>query len=257
MAKKLMLRDLVAIQAGCSAAAAERKILAGEVFSGNARLTHPGEKFDSQIKLFIKENCPYVSRGAYKLLKALEVFPLDVKNRVCIDAGSSTGGFTQVLLLNEAAMVYAVDCGTNQLDFKLRSDSRVITMENTRIQDLQKADLQPLPEVAVMDVSFTSCMPLVCHLFNVLEIKEAAVLIKPQFEYKRLQSVLGLSGNFNGVVQCEDEKQKILNHVCREIQNAGITLAAEPTESPITGTYGNTEYLVYLQRNEGDSLVED
>lgn len=248
MAKKLMLRDLVAVQAGCSVAAAERKILAGEVFSGNARLTHPGEKFDSQIKLFIKENCPYVSRGAYKLLKALEVFPLNVKNRVCIDAGSSTGGFTQVLLQNDAALVYAVDCGTNQLDFKLRSDSKVIAMENTRIQDLRESDLQPPAEVAVMDVSFTSCMPLVCHLFDVLKIKEAAVLIKPQFEYKRLHSVLGLSGNFNGVVQNDDERQKILTHVCGEIQNAGIVLAAEPIESPITGTYGNTEYLVYLQK---------
>ena len=250
MAKKIMLKDLVAIQAGCTIAAAERKIMAGEVFSGNARLTHPGEKFDSEIKLYIKENCPYVSRGAYKLLKALEVFPLDVKNRVCIDAGSSTGGFTQILLQNEAAKVYAVDCGTNQLDFKLRSDSRVITMENTRIQDLQESDLQPLPQVAVMDVSFTSCMPLVRHLFNILKVEEAAILIKPQFEYKRLQTVLNLSGNFNGVVRHEEEKQKILNHVCDEIREAEIVLAAEPIESPITGTYGNTEYLVYLQRKK-------
>ena len=250
MAKKIMLKDLVAIQAGCTIAAAERKIMAGEVFSGNARLTHPGEKFDSEIKLYIKENCPYVSRGAYKLLKALEVFPLDVKNRVCIDAGSSTGGFTQILLQNEAAKVYAVDCGTNQLDFKLRSDSRVITMENTRIQDLQESDLQPLPQVAVMDVSFTSCMPLVRHLFNILKIEEAAILIKPQFEYKRLQTVLNLSGDFNGVVQHEEEKLKILNHVCDEIREAEIVLAAEPIESPITGTYGNTEYLVYLQRKK-------
>jgi 23S rRNA (cytidine1920-2'-O)/16S rRNA (cytidine1409-2'-O)-methyltransferase len=250
MAKKIMLKDLVAIQAGCTIDAAERKIMAGEVFSGNARLTHPGEKFDSEIKLYIKENCPYVSRGAYKLLKALEVFPLDVKNRVCIDAGSSTGGFTQILLQNEAAKVYAVDCGTNQLDFKLRSDSRVITMENTRIQDLQESDLQPLPQVAVMDVSFTSCMPLVRHLFNILKVEEAAILIKPQFEYKRLQTVLNLSGNFNGVVRHEEEKQKILNHVCDEIREAEIVLAAEPIESPITGTYGNTEYLVYLQRKK-------
>ena len=250
MAKKIMLKDLVAIQAGCTIAAAERKIMAGEVFSGNARLTHPGEKFDSEIKLYIKENCPYVSRGAYKLLKALEVFPLDVKNRVCIDAGSSTGGFTQILLQNEAAKVYAVDCGTNQLDFKLRSDSRVVTMENTRIQDLQESDLQPLPQVAVMDVSFTSCMPLVRHLFNILKIEEAAILIKPQFEYKRLQTVLNLSGNFNGVVRHEEEKLKILNHVCDEIRDAEIVLAAEPIESPITGTYGNTEYLVYLQRKK-------
>jgi 23S rRNA (cytidine1920-2'-O)/16S rRNA (cytidine1409-2'-O)-methyltransferase len=250
MAKKIMLKDLVAIQAGCTIDAAERKIMAGEVFSGNARLTHPGEKFDSEIKLYIKENCPYVSRGAYKLLKALEVFPLDVKNRVCIDAGSSTGGFTQILLQNEAAKVYAVDCGTNQLDFKLRSDPHVITMENTRIQDLQESDLQPLPQVAVMDVSFTSCMPLVRHLFNILKIEEAAILIKPQFEYKRLQTVLNLSGNFNGVVRHEEEKQKILNHVCDEIREAEIVLAAEPIESPITGTYGNTEYLVYLQRKK-------
>ena len=250
MAKKIMLKDLVAIQAGCTIAAAERKIMAGEVFSGNARLTHPGEKFDSEMKLYIKENCPYVSRGAYKLLKALEVFPLDVKNRVCIDAGSSTGGFTQILLQNEAAKVYAVDCGTNQLDFKLRSDSRVITMENTRLQDLQESDLQPLPQVAVMDVSFTSCMPLVRHLFNILKIEEAAILIKPQFEYKRLQTVLNLSGNFNGVVLHEEEKRKILNYVCDEIREAGIILAAEPIESPITGTYGNTEYLVYLQRKK-------
>ena len=245
-----MLKDLVAIQAGCTIAAAERKIMAGEVFSGNARLTHPGEKFDSEIKLYIKENCPYVSRGAYKLLKALEVFPLDVKNRVCIDAGSSTGGFTQILLQNEAAKVYAVDCGTNQLDFKLRSDPRVITMENTRIQDLQESDLQPLPQVAVMDVSFTSCMPLVRHLFNILKVEEAAILIKPQFEYKRLQTVLNLSGDFNGVVQHEEEKLKILNYVCDEIREAEIVLAAEPIESPITGTYGNTEYLVYLQRKK-------
>ncbi len=250
MAKKIMLKDLVAIQAGCTIAAAERKIMAGEVFSGNARLTHPGEKFDSEIKLYIKENCPYVSRGAYKLLKALEVFPLDVKNRVCIDAGSSTGGFTQILLQNEAAKVYAVDCGTNQLDFKLRSDSRVITMENTRIQDLQESDLQPLPQVAVMDASFTSCMPLVRHLFNILKVEEAAILIKPQFEYKRLQTVLNLSGDFNGVVQHEEEKLKILNYVCDEIREAEIVLAAEPIESPITGTYGNTEYLVYLQRKK-------
>ncbi len=248
MAKKIMLKDLVAIQAGCTIDAAERKIMAGEVFSGNARLTHPGEKFDAEIKLYIKENCPYVSRGAYKLLKALEVFPLDVKGHVCIDAGSSTGGFTQILLQHEAALVYAVDCGTNQLDFKLRSDSRVITMENTRIQDLQKDSLQPLPQIAVMDVSFTSCMPLVRHLFDVLCVKKAAILVKPQFEYKRLQNVLGLSGDFNGVVRHDDEKQRILNHVCREIKDAGIELAAEPIESPITGTYGNTEYLVYLQR---------
>lgn len=222
-------------------------ILSGKVLVNEVVITKAGEKINVDSDIRIKEENPFVSRGAYKLLKGIAEFNPIIADRVCLDAGSSTGGFTEVLLLNNARKVYAVDCGSNQLDYKLRIDHRVVSMENIRIQDLLVTDFDPVPDFVVADLSFTSSVPIIDHVFSKINIREGIILIKPQFEYQRLKKILSLDNNFFGVVKSETDRVKIKDYICNEINALGITVE-KIIDSPIPGTNGNIEYLSYLRK---------
>ncbi|MGL5591838.1 MAG: TlyA family RNA methyltransferase [Metamycoplasmataceae bacterium] len=155
----------------------------GSVFVDNEKIVTPKVKIKDNAIIKIKESKKYVSRGAYKLLSALEEFQVDPKGLVCLDIGSSTGGFTQVLLEKGAKYVYALDVGTNQLDYKLRSDSRVKSLEKTNLKLINKKMFDQQIELIVCDVSFISLK----HVFDVisnllLESSFFIALIKPQYE---------------------------------------------------------------------------
>jgi len=179
---------------------------------------------------------PYVGRGAYKLLGALEAFPIAVENRVAADLGASTGGFTQVLLERGAQRVYAVDVGRGQLHPSLRQDPRVVSLEE---QDARTLLLPPV-DLVVMDVSFISSTLLLPKVWELLKPQgEALVLVKPQFE-------LG-PGVHKGVVQRESLRQVALGKVREKAKEIGFQVLGE-RESPLPGKEGNREIWLYLRR---------
>ncbi|NPV38731.1 RNA binding methyltransferase FtsJ like [Brevinematales bacterium NS] len=162
---------------------AQAAILAGEVLVNDQVITKAGHTVRENDHIRLKQSFPYVSRGALKLLHALDTFHLSPEGQVAIDIGSSTGGFTQVLLERGARLVYAIDSGTNQLDWKLRSDPRVICRENTNARYLRPEDFDPSPTFATIDVSFISLTKILPPLVTILAIPFTIVcLIKPQFE---------------------------------------------------------------------------
>ncbi len=247
MGKKRSLREVVSQITGFDSKKVDSIIMAGEVLVDEVRITKPGHTISIDSHVRVKELSEYVSRGAYKLIKAIEVFSPSIKDVVCIDGGSSTGGFTQVLLQHGASMVYAVDCGTNQLDYSLRRDPRVVSMENSRVQDLHLSELIPPPTLGVTDVSFTSCIPIVEHFFRQLQLEHALILIKPQFEYTRLRHRLNLPAEFDGVVTSDAVRFDVLQATCDDIAKLGFKLEPNIVESPIKGTNGNVEYLVSIK----------
>ncbi|HBD93874.1 MAG: hypothetical protein A2015_11660 [Spirochaetes bacterium GWF1_31_7] len=244
---KRSLRDIVIDISGFDSKKVDSIIMSGKVLVNDIICYKPGEKYSIDSDFRIKEKNEYVSRAAYKLIKGFEYFSPQIKDLVCIDGGSSTGGFTQVLLQYGASKVYAVDCGSNQLDYSLRTDKKVVSMENKRVQDIVVSELNPLPVFAVADVSFTSCIPIIIHFFNVLSIGKAIILLKPQFEYARLKTVLQLNNVFSGIVSDENEREKIRNYVITEIISLDICVEGF-IESPIKGASGNVEYILYLNR---------
>lgn len=161
--------------------------MAGLVYADNKKIEKPGTAVDSRVNIEIKGSLhPYVSRGGLKLAKALEVFHVDVQGVIAIDVGASTGGFTDCLLQNGAAKVYAVDVGYGQLDWKLRNDPRVVVMERTNIRYLTKDKLDQLADLAVVDVAFISLTKFFAGLLDLLtDAGQIIALIKPQFEVGR------------------------------------------------------------------------
>lgn len=222
-------------------------ILSGNILVDEIVITKGGFKIDEDANIRIKKKSQFVSRGAKKLLCAFNHFQISVKNKICMDVGSSTGGFTEVLLLNGAKKVYCVDSGNNQLAYKLRTDSRVTLFENTRIQDLAKDKIIDKIEFIVMDVSFTSGVQLLPKLKLQFDTNEYVILIKPQFEYMRLKKILNLSKEFNGVITNDGDRDKIISHVKEEIKSFQFVIN-DCVESDIKGSKGNIEYLFYLQK---------
>lgn len=169
---------------------AKRTVMAGLVYANEQRLDKPGEKIDRDTPLTVKGAVmPYVSRGGFKLEKALKEFDVQVKDRIMIDIGSSTGGFTDCALQNGAKMSYALDVGYNQLAWKLRQDERVVVMERTNFRYVTPADLAAgLPEFASIDVSFIS-LKLILPVLKQLLVSgsDVVALVKPQFEAGREQ----------------------------------------------------------------------
>lgn len=229
---------------------AQRAIMAGCVYLGTELVTKPSRTIrpaeDSLIRVRLKDHA--VSRAYYKLQKALDCFGVVVNSRPAIDVGSSTGGFTQLLLERGASHVWAVDCGTNQLDWSLRNDPRVIVMEKTNARYLERSDLvqactrrtgfEPgrLPDLAVMDVSFISLGLIVPVLVNALAISELVALVKPQFEAGRTEVGPG------GIVRDPRTHRSVLARVVAEAAGLGLGLAGL-TWSPIAGGDGNIEFL--------------
>jgi 23S rRNA (cytidine1920-2'-O)/16S rRNA (cytidine1409-2'-O)-methyltransferase len=225
-----------------SRARAQALILAGLVFLGDRKIEKAGQQVAPDAELDVRgRDHPWVSRGGIKLAHALEAFAIDVTGFVALDVGSSTGGFTDVLLTNGAAKVYAVDSGTNQLAWKLRSDERVVVHEQTSARILTDAHIADPIDIIVCDASFIS-------LAKVLERPMAfarpgahlVALIKPQFEARREEV------GKNGVVR----DAAVHDRVCRDVQDwvreQGWAVAGL-TQSPITGPQGNVEFLLHAR----------
>ena len=163
---------------------AKTTVMSGLVFVNGQRADKPGMQVLPDVKIEVKGAAlPYVSRGGLKLEKALKVFPIDIKEKVCVDCGASTGGFTDVLLKNGAAKVYAVDVGYGQLAWSLRNDERVVNMERTNIRYISSDEIPEPLDICVMDLSFISIklvLPAVCALLK--DDAQLVCLIKPQFE---------------------------------------------------------------------------
>ncbi|KAB2338464.1 TlyA family RNA methyltransferase [Cytobacillus depressus] len=221
---------------------AKRTIMAGVVFSNETRLDKPGEKVNSDIPLRVKGKVmPYVSRGGLKLEKALKIFDLDIKDKILLDIGASTGGFTDCALQNGAKMSYALDVGYNQLAWKLRQDERVVVMERTNFRYVTPADLQEgMPDFASIDVSFIS-LKLILPVLKTLLVSGSDViaLVKPQFEAGREQV------GKKGIVREQKVHEQVLDTIISFSQSLGFDVK-NLSFSPITGGDGNIEFLLHL-----------
>lgn len=227
---------------------AKRMIMAGLVFSESERLDKPGMKVDASIPLTVKGTVKYVSRGGYKLEKALDCFDASVAGKIIADIGSSTGGFSDCALQNGAKLIYAIDVGYNQLDWKIRNDDRVIVNERTNFRYVTKELFHKgLPEFAMIDVSFISLrliLPVLTQLFE--SSADVVALIKPQFEAKKEQV------GKKGIVRDKKIHQEVLMNIIEFAENEGFSFL-NLTHSPITGGEGNIEFLAHLGwKREGE-----
>ena len=232
---------------------AKRQIMVGNIIVNEQKIDKPGELISlNKIKsIRIKEkDIPYVSRGGLKLEKAIKIFGLDFKSKIVLDIGASTGGFTDCSLQNGAKFVYAVDVGTNQLDWKLRNDTKVKSIENKHINDLEKSDLQDDIDIIVMDISFISIKKVLYKIKEFLKDNGFAIfLIKPQFEAER-------SEIYKGIVDDFSVHKRIINEVVEEAKIYQLFLE-NLTVSPIKGTKGNTEYLAKFNKKNNFSSNEE
>ncbi len=222
---------------------AKAVIMAGEVFVNGQREDKAGSKFDKEADIEVKGKAlRYVSRGGLKLEKAVEVYKLDLADKVCIDIGSSTGGFTDCMLQNGAAKVYAIDVGTNQLAWKLREDRRVVSMEKTNIRYVTEDDLPEKADFASVDVSFISLTKVLKAAVNLLNTDaEMVCLIKPQFEAGREKV------GKKGVVRDFSVHKEVIKLVINFALSLNFLIKGL-TFSPVKGPEGNIEYLLYIQK---------
>lgn len=205
---------------------------------------------NTEHSIEIIDNCPYVSRGGLKLEKILEVTKADIKNKICLDIGASTGGFTHCLLLNGAEKVYAVDSGTNQLADILKDDERVVSIENYNARDLDIQDIGEYVDVITIDVSFISqCLILPCASKLLKDDGLYLSLIKPQFEVGRSNVGKG------GIVKDKKARLSAVNNVL-ECAKANMLACTSFSKSPIQGGDGNIEYLASFSRT-GKPINED
>lgn len=231
---------------------AKATIMSGIVYVNGQKSDKPGTQVSDDAEIVVRGNaCPYVSRGGFKLAKALEVFPVEPAGKVCIDCGASTGGFTDVLLKNGAAKVYAVDVGYGQLAWQLRQDIRVVVMERTNARALTPDMFPESMDLGVMDVSFISIRLILPALHGLLKPGgEVVCLIKPQFEAGKADV------GKKGVVRDKAVHERVLREMCEFFPTAGYTLLGLDY-SPIRGPEGNIEYLAYLKADGGDSIAPD
>lgn len=220
---------------------AKRLVLAGEVRSGDRLIEKPSVTLEHDAPLAVKEKLKFVGRGGLKIEGALEHFAVDVTGKICADIGASTGGFTDCLLQRGATKVHAVDVGTNQLAWKIRSDSRVVVKEKFNARHMVAADLGDPIELAVMDLSFISLTKVLPAVFSVLAPQGQVIcLIKPQFELQRED--IGKGGIVRDPALHERAVEKIRQFVTVDCQRNWLGLM----ESPITGTDGNREFLAWI-----------
>ena len=238
---------------------AKAVIMAGEVFVNGQREDKAGSKFDREAEIEVKGKVlKYVSRGGLKLEKAVEVYGLDLMDKTCIDIGSSTGGFTDCMLQNGAAKVYAIDVGTNQLAWKLREDKRVVSMEKTNIRYVTEEDIPEKADFASVDVSFISLTKVLPAAVNLLKDEAYMVcLIKPQFEAGREKV------GKKGVVRDFSVHKEVIELVINFAIGLNFFIKGL-TFSPVKGPEGNIEYLLYMQKRnekmsgaETDKIIKD
>lgn len=237
--------DQVLVERGLaeSRARAQALVMAGLVFAGDVRVDKPGQQIKDGVAIEVRgRDHPWVGRGGVKLAHAIAHFALDPKGAVAMDIGSSTGGFTEVLLANGAAHVFAVDVGTNQLAWKLRQDPRITVLEQTNARALTPAQIDRACDWVVCDASFIG-------LAKVLEVPlilaeprcTLVALIKPQFEVGREEVGKG------GIVRDPALHARVCDEVREWLEHGGWRVLGV-TESPITGTEGNVEFLIAAER---------
>ncbi len=240
--KRERLDILVQRQAGVSLSKAQGLIQTGQVYMpGGAKLDKAGTRLPEDSLLIIREQPRFVSRGGEKLEAAFEAFGPDVAGKVAIDAGASTGGFTDCLLQHGAAKVYAVDVGYGQLAWRLRQDPRVVVMERCNVRYLEAKALDDAPAFFTADCAFISLGQVLPALAGVLAPRaEGVVLIKPQFEAARDKVAKG------GVVRDPAVRQEAVNRVLETARALGFT-KSDVIPSPLLGPAGNHEFLAYLR----------
>jgi len=221
---------------------AQALIMAGEVLVNGQKAAKPGQPIPPDASVEVLAKLRYASRGGLKLEGALDHFGIDVSGLVCADFGSSTGGFTDCLLQAGAARVHAIDVGSGQLDWKLRTDPRVVVREGVNARFLEAPDLGEAVDLAVCDVSFISATLIVPAMLRVLkpETGRLVILVKPQFEVGKGQ--VGKGGIVRDATLHEQACAKVREFV------AELGFKTDIMESPITGAEGNKEFLLYAQR---------
>lgn len=223
---------------------AKREIMAGNVIVNEQVETKAGTMFmdNDKLKIRIKDKLKYVSRGGLKLEKAIKTWDLDFKDKLVLDIGASTGGFTDCALQNGAKYVYSVDVGKNQLDWKLRNDERVLSLEEMHIKDLKQEDINnEKVNFIVIDVSFISLTKVIPYFKKFLaKTGKIVMLVKPQFEVGKEK--IGR----NGVVENEEYHDEAIKKIISFSKEGGYELLGVE-DSPIRGTKGNKEFLMLLK----------
>ena len=246
--------DIILVERGLAQSRERAKalIMEGIVFVNGEREDKAGSTFPVNADIEVRgSSMEFVSRGGYKLKKAMEEFPIELEDKICMDIGASTGGFTDCMLQRGAKKVYAVDVGTNQLDYRLRIDERVVCMEKTNARYMTPEDIDDVPDFISVDVSFISLglmLPVIKALLA--EGGSAVCLIKPQFEAGREQV------GKKGVVKDPKVHREVIEKVLSFAVSNGLT-AAGLSYSPIKGPKGNIEYLLYLLKHESPDSGED
>ena len=246
--------DVLLVEKGLAPSREKAKaiIMAGIVYVDGNKEDKAGTTFPENAVIEVKgKTLPYVSRGGLKLEKAMQKFPITLSGKVCMDVGSSTGGFTDCMLQNGAAKVCSVDVGYGQLDWKLRQDPRVVCMEKTNIRYVVPEDIDELAAFSSIDVSFISLTKVLLPVKNLLtEDGQVVCLIKPQFEAGREKV------GKKGVVR----DRAVHEEVIRMVMDYASSIDFYPLAldfSPVKGPEGNIEYLLFLSKNKQDQEIVD
>ena len=247
--------DVLLVKRGLAVSREKAKavIMAGNVYVDNQKEDKAGTMFQDTVKIEVRGNTlKYVSRGGLKLEKAMTHFGVTLKDKVCMDVGSSTGGFTDCMLQNGAVKVFAIDVGHGQLDWKLRNDERVVCMEKTNIRYVTPEDLGERIDFSSIDVSFISLTKVLEPIRNYLqENGQIVALIKPQFEAGREKV------GKKGVVREASTHEEVIEKVIDYAKSIGFNVL-NLEFSPIKGPEGNIEYLVHLEKcPEGEGKVAE
>ena len=231
---------------------AKTTIMSGIVFVNGQRADKPGMQVAPDANVEVRGHAlPFVSRGGFKLDKALKVFPVDPAGKHCIDCGASTGGFTDVLLQHGAEKVYSVDVGYGQLAWKLRNDERVVNLERTNLRYVTEEQIPELLDLAVMDVSFISIkliLPAVKPLLK--DEADLICLIKPQFEAGRDEV------GKKGVVRDKKVHEEVINSILEFVPSIGLSVMGLDY-SPIKGPEGNIEYICHMKNGVHEGFIPD
>ncbi len=216
-------------------------ILAGKILVNEVKIDKAGKLIDQNAIVKVTESIPYVSRGGVKLEAALNWFHIDVKGKVAMDIGASTGGFTDCLLQHGVEKVFAVDVGYGQFAWKLRKDKRVVLLEKTNIRYLEKDTFTNSIDIATIDVSFISLLKVIPKVQEFLNLEGVIIaLIKPQFEVDRKDVGKG------GVVRDENKRQEVIDRIIKKVHHLGFEVEGV-MQSPLLGPKGNREYFIYLK----------